>query len=373
MTTTQTITTDFLLPNNVYLLNHSVGRPLTTAKQNLEDLFFTAWEGGEPWGKWMQAFGNFQQALANLLNSQANNFCPQVNLSSAFTKILYALPKRNGKQSILLSENDFPTIGFVAEQAKSLGYELVFLPKNVDETNPQVWFDAMKSDVQWVHITQVQSNTGLQIPIKEIVAEANKRNIISVVDIAQSAGILPINIDEWQANFVIGSCVKWLCGGAGAGFLWVNSTILQECKPVDVGWFSHENPFEFNIHNFVYHPTALHFWGGTPSVMPYVVASHSINYFANLGIEKVREHNVMLSQQILDNLDKKFIVSPLETHKRSGTMILNFGEKQQDVVNLLKSNGILFDVRHLGMRLSPHIYNTTEDMTKVIVEIEKVI
>lgn len=373
MTTTQHIANDFLLPNNVYLLNHSVGRPLKTAKQNLDNLFFTAWESGEPWGQWIQAFGSFQQALGNLLQGEANNFCPQVNLSSAFTKILFSIPKRNGKQSILLSENDFPTIGFVAEQAKSLGYELVFLPKNVDETNPQVWFDAMKSDVQWVHITQVQSNTGLQIPVKEIVAEANKRNIISVVDIAQSAGILPINIDSWKPSFVIGSCVKWLCGGAGAGFLWVNSAILQDCKPVDVGWFSHENPFEFNIHHFAYHPTALRFWGGTPSVMPYVVASHSINYFAKLGVDKVREHNIALSQQLLDKIDTKFIASPLETDRRSGTMVLNFGNKQQDVVNQLKSKGILFDMRHLGMRLSPHIYNTNEDIEKVIVEIKSIL
>ncbi len=357
---------DFINNEGIYLLNHSVGRPLLKAEENMQELFFKAWEAGEPWGKWIQVFSAFQKALANLFHSKAENFCPQVNISSALTKILFAIPKRQGKQCILLSENDFPSIGFVIEQAKILGYDIVFLPKNVDETNPQVWIDALTSNVQWVHITQVQSNTGVQVPVNEIVAEANKRNILSIVDIAQSAGILPIDIDAWHASFVIGSCVKWLCGGAGAGFLWVNSDILQDCKPVDVGWFSHENPFEFDIHHFNYHETALRFWGGTPSVMPYILATQSINYFAEIGIQNIRNHNLALSQKLIDSVAKSHVISPLEPNRRSGTMILNFGDKQQHIANELKTNKIQFDLRHLGMRMSPHIYTTVEDIEKVI-------
>ena len=64
---------------------------------------------------------------------------------------------------------------------------------------------------------------------------------------------------------------------------------LSSCNPKDVGWFSHENPFEFDIHNFRYHDSALKFWGGTPVVAPFAIATNSINYFTNIGIKKYKK------------------------------------------------------------------------------------
>lgn len=366
MLNTKTIRNDFELNDSVYLLSHSVGRPLKNVEDNLSAFFFEAWKSNEPWHQWMEVFTAFQQSLAALLHGQPENFCPQTNLSSAFTKVLFSLPKRNGKSSILLSEFDFPSIGFVAEQAKKIGYDLKFLPKEADHTDPQVWADALTNDVQWVIITQVQSNTGVQIPVKEITELTNERNILSVVDVAQSVGILPINIDSWNASFIIGSCVKWLCGGPGAGFLYVNPNIISSCEPSDVGWFSHEKPFEFDIHHFKYHPTALRFWGGTPSVIPFAVATNSIQYLTNVGIDAVRKHNIDLTNLLIEAIAPEYIISPVDPDKRSGTIILNLGEHQKNVVKRLAEHNVAFDARVFGIRLSPHIYTSRQDMETVI-------
>lgn len=351
--------------DSIYLLNHSVGRPLKKGESNVDELFFKAWKSNEPWHDWMHVFTDFQNSISQLLQSHPGNFCPQTNVSAAFTKVLFSLPKNENKKTILLSEYDFPSVGFVAAQAKILGYELKFIPKDVDQTNPEVWNDAMTNDVQWVIITQVQSNTGVQVPVSDIIALANKKSILSVVDVAQSVGILPINLEKWNASFVIGSCVKWLCGGPGAGFLYVNPGIISQCKPIDVGWFSHENPFEFDIHHFKYDHTALRFFGGTPSVLPFVLATHSINYLTKIGTNNIRNHNVSLSNQLVNAIAPQYVVSPKNEHQRSGTMILNFKEHQEKIITTLKSNNILFDARAFGIRLSPHIYNTKEEMEKV--------
>lgn len=360
------IRNDFDLNNSIYLLNHSVGRPLKSAESNLSNIFFDAWKTNEPWHQWMNIFTDFQLSLSSLLNAPAENFCPQVNLSAALTKIFNSLPKRNGKQTILLSEYDFPSIGFVAEQAKKLGYNLRFLSKEVNQTNPEVWKEAMTADVQWIIITQVQSNTGIQVPVNEIVSIANEKNILSVIDVAQSVGILPVNINDWNASFVIGSCVKWLCGGPGAGFLYVNSNVISDCKPTDVGWFSHENPFEFDIHHFKYHPTALRFFGGTPSVIPFVIATKSIQYLNTLGIPNIRKYNIELTDKIIHSVPAEYVVSPLNTEYKSGTMILNFKDYQQKIIEKLNENNVGFDARVFGIRLSPHIYNSTEEIEKLI-------
>ena len=220
----------------------------------------------------------------------------------------------------------------------------------------------MQDDVQWLLVTQVQSNTGVQVPVAEIVALARQKNILTVVDSAQGVGILPIDVQQWGASFVLGSCVKWLCGGPGAAFLWAHPEIVADCTPQDVGWFSHQNPFEFDIHHFAYHPGALRFWGGTPSVLPFVLAANSIAYLQAYGIAKIRAHNLALTEKIITALDPAFLISPPAAEKRSGTLILHFAAQQERVIAALRTAQIRFDVRPKGIRISPHIYNRADEI-----------
>ncbi|MBV1775478.1 aminotransferase class V-fold PLP-dependent enzyme [Burkholderiaceae bacterium DAT-1] len=360
--------TDFIPANGAYFLSHSVGRPLASAQTHFKDSFFSPWESsaGDPWGAWMGQLNGFCEALATLTHARPSDICPQSNLSSAFTKVLSSLPKRAGQPVIVLSEHDFPTMGFVADQAQKLGYALRFLPRMSDHTDPQVWEDALSDDVQWLLVTQVQSNTGVQVPVADIVAAAKRRDVLTIVDVAQGTGVLPVDVSAWDADFVLGSCVKWLCGGPGAGFLWVNPARIADCQPQDVGWFSHANPFEFDIHHFAYHPGAFRFWGGTPSVAPFVLAAHSIRYFSDIGVDVVRTHNLALTQRIMDALPEGWLVSPRAPSQRSGTLLIHAGDQQQAVQDALKSREIRFDIRATGMRLSPHIYTTAAEVDLLI-------
>jgi selenocysteine lyase/cysteine desulfurase len=212
----------------------------------------------------------------------------------------------------------------------------------------------------------VHSNTSIQVPVEEICRQARQQGIISIVDIAQSVGIVPIDLAAWNADFVLGSCVKWLCGGPGAGFLWASPEIVGHCHPVDVGWFSHENPFEFDIHNFRYAESVLRFWGGTPSVIPYVVAANSIALIADIGIDTICAHNQALNQRVLDAIPAEVSLTPLRADQRGGTLVLNFGERQGEVEQKLAGAGVHFDSRPTGMRMSPHIYNSEAEIDTVI-------
>ena len=79
-----------------------------------------------------------------------------------------------------------------------------------------------------------------------------------------------------------------------------NNALYSE--PKYVGWFSRQNPFEFDINNFKYNSSSLKFWGGTPSVVPYIIAANSINYFAELTAHKVRDHNLAMLTLIHEQL-----------------------------------------------------------------------
>ena len=359
---------DFILTNSNYLLNHSVGRPLKTSENDFAERFYEPWKksNGEPWEKWLETINDFTLSLAKIFNAKQSEFCPQVNLSSGLTKILMSLKQVQKKKSVVLvSEIDFPGMGFALKKSLPEDCEIRFIPANEDITNSSIWDAYMTEDIDLVFVSHAYSNTGQLSPISDVISMARSRDIISILDIAQSAGIVPIDLTALKPDFMLGSSVKWLCGGPGAAYLWVNTERLSSCEPKDVGWFSHENPFEFDIHNFRYHDSALKFWGGTPVVAPFVIATNSINYFTKIGIKNIRKHNQALIAKTANEIDLEF-VSPRDEAIRGGTMILDFGSNQQKVLNHLQDNNIGVDLRSHGIRISPHIYNDEQDIDQLI-------
>ena len=359
---------DFILTNSNYLLNHSVGRPLKTSENDFAERFYEPWKksNDEPWEKWLETINDFTLSLAKIFNAKQSEFCPQVNLSSGLTKILMSLKQVQKKKSVVLvSEIDFPGMGFALKKSLPEDCEIRFIPANEDITNSSIWDAYMTEDIDLVFVSHAYSNTGQLSPISDVISMARSRDIISILDIAQSAGIVPIDLTALKPDFMLGSSVKWLCGGPGAAYLWVNTERLSSCEPKDVGWFSHENPFEFDIHNFRYHDSALKFWGGTPVVAPFIIATNSINYFTKIGIKNIRKHNQALIAKTANEIDLEF-VSPRDEAIRGGTMILDFGSNQQKVLNHLQDNNIGVDHRSHGIRISPHIYNDEQDIDQLI-------
>lgn len=210
---------------------------------------------------------------------------------------------------MLLSEDSLPSLGYVFQRAAAFGFRVKWLPRAADPSDPNPWAEQLSPDVGLVLLTHVHSNTRVQIPVKDIAAVARQQGVVTVVDTAQSHGIVPIDLRDWPVDFVVGSSVKWLCGGPGACFLWANPDILERTQPTDVGWFSHEAPFEFDIHNFRFAGDALRFWGGTPSILPFVALAHSIGVINSIGVNAVRAHNLKLSDRIMAAVDEAMLVS----------------------------------------------------------------
>lgn len=358
----------FVPQNGIYLLSHSIGLPLLNTRRQVTKGFFKSWEQGgqDIWTSWLQGVEEFRNRLGYFFNCKGEEFCPQTNLSSAVTKVIQSLPKRKGKTVILLCEDDFPSLGFALEKAKHAEMKLKFIPGKTNCLDLNVWQHYLTPEVDLALITHVQPGNGLQLPVKDITAIARHRDILTLVDIAQSAGVIPIDFQQWQADFIVGSSVKWLLGGPGAAYLWVHKERVNLCRPRDVGWFSHEDPYELDIHSFRYADGAIRFWGGTPSVLPFIIAANSLDFINSVGIGTIFIHNLQLSQKIIDCIDPGYLVSPASPVQRGGTLILNFGKRHNEIKNRLQRNKVYFDSQKHGIRVSPHLYNTEEQIDQLI-------
>lgn len=172
------LSAEFNKPLGPYFLSHSVGLLPVTARAALEDAFFVPWAAGDAdvWLAWLAALDMFRETLAPVIGAKAQDICPQTNVSSALSKVLFSLPVESGRTKIVLCEEDFPTVGFVIAQAERLGLTPVFIKGGPSLADAEAWDAAYREDVHLVHITHVFSNLGLKTPVAEIVARARSKS-----------------------------------------------------------------------------------------------------------------------------------------------------------------------------------------------------
>lgn len=357
----------FLMPDGPYFLSHSIGLQPQAAAKAIERQFLAPWQGAavDVWDHWLAAVDKFKATLATVIGAAAGDICPQTNISSALTKIVFSLPERARRRKIVLTEDDFPTVGFVASQARRLGYDVLFLPGGPRLADIDAWSPAFHDDVQLVIATHVFSNTSVKSPAAEIARRAHERGVFSVLDIAQSAGAVPIDLSAWRPDFAVGTSVKYLCGGPGACFLWAEEDTAARCSPIDVGWFSHEAPFEFDIRNFRYARSAQRYWGGTPSVEPFAVAAAGLEVISRFGVEAIFEHNQALLSVLIGALPQGSLLSHGRAGERGSAAVIKV-KNPGCASHALAQAGIRHDQRMGGVRLSTHLYDGPEDVSRVL-------
>jgi kynureninase len=356
---------EFLTPGTgPYVLTHSVGCLPRAARNALEAGYLEPWarRGGNAWPEWLSGVDDFRAALARLFGGQPAHYCPQGNLSSGLAKVLSALTPDARRPVLLASEESFPSLGFVLDRARRRGWQARFAPHRPDD--PDAWDAALTADVRAVLVTHVHSNSGRVAPVAEIAKLCATRDILCIVDVAQSAGILPLDFTALGADIVLGSCVKWLCGGPGAGFLWIRPDLVSRLEPDDVGWFSHADPFEMDIHSFRYAPDARRFWGGTPAVASYVIAASSLRVVHELGVESILAHNRRLIAAFADALTAEWRAR-LPTWPTGGTLCIPLGDQQAAITAALTARGVQFDCRGDVVRISFHACNSAADAVEV--------
>jgi kynureninase len=339
-----------------YLLSHSVGCLPRASRARLDKELLDPWaeEGSDGWTTWLPAIDAFRAGVAGLIGAEVAEVCPQPSVSAALSAILSGLKREPGRDVLLASAHAFATVGFAMRQLGVLGFELELIPEDRNPVDPHSWADAIGPHVAAVVPMHVHSNSGLVSPMAEIARLARAAGAISVVDACQAVGILPVEPHLWGVDALVGSSVKWLCGGPGAGFLWVRRDLIGSFAPINAGWFSHANPFEFDIRDFRYADDARRFWGGTPAVAPCVLAASGIEAVTDLGIAAILTANRSLITRMSEAADVEFVM-----HDRGGTLCLTCDDVD-GAEAALRALGCRIDRRRDILRLSFHIWNDEE-------------
>ena len=192
---------------------------------------------------------------------------------------------------------------------------------------------------------------------------------------AVSAGLVtvPFSVKELNADFATGGSVKWLCGGPGAGYLYVRPDLQTKLQPKTTGWMAHEHPFAFDT-ELRYAPNITRFLHGSPAIPALYAAQSGYKIINTIGVDKIREKNMRQTNYLIDlALEAGFsVTSPRDSEQRGGTITVAHEHAAAIAKELIRREFIIDYRPGAGVRISPHFYTTDEELELVIAEMKKI-
>jgi kynureninase len=195
-----------------------------------------------------------------------------------------------------------------------------------------------------------------------------------VLDAYQSAGSVPLDVNALGVDFAVGGSVKWLCGGPGAGWLYVRPDLAERLEPTLTGWQAHARPFAFEP-DHEYAAGAARFLTGTPNVPALYAATAGYELVEEVGVQRIRERSMAqtaLLGELLEGAGFE-VLSPRDPDRRGGTVVVRTPEAEA-VHRELEAREIICDFRpDAGIRLGPHFFNTDDELRFAASQIAEIV
>ena len=208
---------------------------------------------------------------------------------------------------------------------------------------------------------------------KAITERAHEVGALVVLDTYQSAGTVPFNVAELKVDFATGGSVKWLCGGPGAGYLYVRPDLIDRFQPKTTGWMAHEHPFAFEP-EMHYAPNITRFLHGSPAIPALYAARSGYEIINEIGVTAIREKSVRQTQLLISLAEEAGfrVTSPKDPARRGGTITV-WDDHAAAITKELVRREFIVDYRPgAGVRISPHFYTKDEELELIIAEMKKI-
>jgi kynureninase len=234
--------------------------------------------------------------------------------------------------------------------------------------------DAIDERTLLVPLSHVLFKTGEIQDVEAIVRRAHEAGALVVLDAYQSAGSVPLDVTSLGVDFAVGGSVKWLCGGPGAGWLYVRPDLAKRLEPTFTGWQAHARPFAFEPEQD-YAEGAARFLTGTPNVPALYAATAGYELVEEVGVDRIRERSMQQTALLVELLEAAGfeVLSPRDPDRRGGTVVVRTPAAEA-VYRELGAREIICDFRpDAGIRLGPHFFNTDEELRFAAAQIAEIV
>ena len=367
-----------ILARTVYMISNSLGAMPRRTAANLAEYADTwasrgvrAWE--ERWWEMPLEVGN---KIGRIIGAPAGSVSMHENVTTAHMVALSSLRLAGRRKRLVCSAMDFPSMVHLYRAQQAAGFELHVVPAEDDlSLSTERMIAAIDDRTAVVAFSHVLFRTSYITDAAAIAARARQAGAAVILDTYQSAGIIPVDVAALGVDFTVGGCLKWLCGGPGNAFLYTRPDRLKTARPSFTGWLSHQHPFAFDIDDQDVRDDAMHMMNGTPSIPAYYAAIGGLDIINEVGIERIREKSQRMTARLLALVDEHGFTSAAarDPNRLAGTVAVNVPDALE-VSRTLKARDFVVDYRPpVGVRISPHFYNTMEEIERIMAEMASIV
>jgi kynureninase len=344
----------FYVPaDTVYLDGNSLGVMPLAAVDRMNDVMQREWAEGliRSWNenRWFEAPIRIGDKIAQLIGANQSEVVATDTVSVNLFKLLVAalnIQKASGRKIILSEAGNFPTDLYIMQGIKTMlgdQVELVIVEREQIE-------DAINQNVAVVLLTDVHYKTGHLLDKSEITKLAHQHGAMVIWDLCHSAGALPVNLNEINADMAVGCGYKYLNGGPGApAFLFVAKRHQAKIQQPLSGWWGHARPFAFED-DYESGLGINSMLCGTQGILGLSCLEVAIDLFLQTDMQLVREKSVKMGDLFIRLLEQKCsefdfqIISPTDSSRR-GSQVSILHEQGYPIVQALIDRKVIGDFR----------------------------
>jgi len=366
-----------ILEKAVYLISHSLGAmPKSTYDRLHEYAEVWATRGVRAWAEgWWNMPVTVGDEVGRIIGADPGSVVMHQNVSICQSLILSCLEPTPERNKIVYSELNFPSVMYVYEAHARDGKLTIETVKSDDGISVPLerMLAAIDETTLLVPFSHVLFKSAFLQDAKAIIDRAHEVGALVVLDTYQSAGTVPFSVKELNADFATGGSVKWLCGGPGAGYLYVRPDLQNKLEPKTTGWMAHEHPFAFDT-ELHYASNITRFLHGSPAIPALYAAQSGYRIINEIGVNKIRAKSVRQTEYLIQLAEEAgFVVtSPKDSSRRGGTVTVAHESASAIAKELIRREFVIDYRPGAGVRISPHFYTTDNELELVIEEMKKI-
>jgi len=366
-----------ILEKAVYLISHSLGAmPKSTYDRLHEYAEVWATRGVRAWAEgWWNMPVTVGDEVGKIIGANPGSVVMHQNVSICQSLILSCLEPTRERNKIVYSELNFPSVMYVYEAHARDGKLTIETVKSDDGISVPLerMLAAIDETTLLVPFSHVLFKSAFLQDAKAIIDRAHEVGALVVLDTYQSAGTVPFSVKELNADFATGGSVKWLCGGPGAGYLYVRPDLQNKLEPKTTGWMAHEHPFAFDT-ELHYASNITRFLHGSPAIPALYAAQSGYRIINEIGVNKIRAKSVRQTEYLIQLAEEAgFVVtSPKDSSRRGGTVTVAHESASAIAKELIRREFVIDYRPGAGVRISPHFYTTDNELELVIEEMKKI-
>lgn len=311
-----------------------------------------------------------RERLARLIGADAGDIVFTSNTTHGMNIAAQGIDYRPG-DNVVVPQREFPSLSFAFAHLEKRGVEVRIVA--YDGPGPAVADLMARVDARTraVALSALMWDTGWRNDLDELGAQCAKRGVLLIVDGIQVVGSRVLDVKASRISTLATHGYKWLLAGFGIAALYVAPDALDQINPRFVGSQSFETEADTFNGRLDYKPGALRFTAGGYNRLGMAALATSLGLIEEIGIGAIEARGTALGNYLYDGLARKEgvqIVSAADPVHRGAVIVFTLGSRERDaaMAQQLEEQGIMIALRPLGMRASPHFYNTEADIDRLL-------